>query len=274
MVLNNYIIECFLSLIPSFLPIIILISRNNRRSLTFIALLVSCLVFIASILLIVQLVPAINTYQLYGIIDSSQRWFFPLYAVDNLGSLFLVLTTFIMPFSILYLSNSIYILYKEYILLLLIIEFFLINLFLITDLFWFYIMFESLLFPFFILIGAFGYRRRRNHAAYQFLFYTIFGSIFFLAGTIYLYSKVGCTDFRLLTEISLYWPHQLILWFLFFLALFIKVPVMPAHIWLPEAHVEAPTVGSVILASLILKISFYGFLRMLLPIFPNICIFM
>jgi len=145
--------------------------------------------------------------------------------------------------------------------------------FLAVDLFWFYYFFESLMLPFSLLTNIFGYRKRKHIAAYLFPFYTIIGSIFLLIGILYLFNLTKTTDLRLSNNINITWINQLILWCLFAIGLSIKVPIFPFHIWLPEAHVEAPTLGSVILASLVSKISIYGFLRILL-LFQNICIYM
>jgi len=145
--------------------------------------------------------------------------------------------------------------------------------FLSTDLFWFYYFFESLMLPFFFIINIFGYRKRKNIAAYLFLFYTVLGSIFLLIGIFYIFHLTGTTDFRLLNNLTMTWSNQLILWCIFFIGLSIKIPVFPFHIWLPEAHVEAPTLGSVILASLVLKISVYGILR-ILTLFQVIWVYM
>jgi len=194
--------------------------------------------------------------------------------IDNLSIFFIILVSFIMPFCFLYNFKNTFILYKEFIFLLFIIEYALFGLFLSVDLIWFFIFFEMLILPFFFIINIFGYRRRRNHAASMFVFYTLFGSILLLLGIIIIFSLTGTTDFRILSNLDLKWNYQIFLWFCFFFGLSIKVPIIPAHIWLPEAHVEAPTVGSVILASLLLKVSFYGFIRILFNFFPLICLYM
>lgn len=129
------------------------------------------------------------------------------------------------------------------------------------DLFYFYVFFESLLIPMFILIGVWGARERKIKAAYLFFLYTLFGSLVMLFGVIYLYFITGSTNYFVLLNALLSPDQQRLIWICFFMAFAVKMPLYPFHIWLPEAHVEAPTVGSMLLASLMLKLGGYGFLR-------------
>jgi proton-translocating NADH-quinone oxidoreductase chain M len=119
----------------------------------------------------------------------------------------------------------------------------------------------------FLLIGIWGSRQRKIHAVYQFFFYTIIGSLIMLLAILMIYSNVQITDIRLLYGIEFSGNRELFLWSAFFLAFAVKVPIFPFHIWLPEAHVEAPTVGSVILAGILLKLGTYGLLRFVIPFF-------
>ena len=136
------------------------------------------------------------------------------------------------------------------------------------DLLFFYVCFEMILLPFFILIGISSYRKRRIHASYLFFFYTLVGSFLMLFTILNLYSVANTTSIEVLLNNDFSFYRESFLWSLLFISLAIKVPMFPFHIWLPEAHVEAPTEGSVILAGVLLKLGTYGFLRFLFPLFP------
>jgi proton-translocating NADH-quinone oxidoreductase chain M len=148
-------------------------------------------------------------------------------------------------------------------------EAFLICVFCVLDLLLFYIFFEGILIPMFILIGIWGSRERKIRASYLFFLYTLIGSLFMLLGIVYIFLKLGTTNYEILISNSFSIFEQKILWLAFFASFATKVPMLPMHIWLPEAHVEAPTSGSVILAGILLKLGVYGFLRFSLPLFPE-----
>ena len=153
------------------------------------------------------------------------------------------------------------------------IEFCVLGAFCVTNLFFFFVFFESVLIPMFLMIGDLGSRRRKINAGFYFFLYTLGGSFFLFYGIISLFQTVGSLEYQVLCDCKLSSENQL-LWFVcFFLPFAIKIPMFPFHIWLPEAHVEAPTIGSVILASLLLKLGAYGFLRFTLPIFPVACVY-
>jgi proton-translocating NADH-quinone oxidoreductase chain M len=125
----------------------------------------------------------------------------------------------------------------------------------------------------FLIIGVWGSRERKIRAAYQFFLYTLIGSLFMLLAILLIYFQVGTTDVQILLTTEFSERRQLFLWFAFFASFAVKIPMLPFHIWLPEAHVEAPTAGSVILAGVLLKLGGYGFLRFSIPMFPEATIF-
>ena len=189
--------------------------------------------------------------------------------IDGISLFFLLLTTLLIPICILISWNTIGSNLKGYLISFLLIEFFLIGVFCVLDLLLFYIFFESILIPMFLVVGIWGSRERKMLASYYFFLYTLLGSVVMLLSILYIYIQVGTTDYEILLTFVFSEFEQKILWFTFFLAFAAKVPMMPVHLWLPEAHVEAPTAGSVILAGVLLKLGTYGFIRFSLPLFPQ-----
>lgn len=188
--------------------------------------------------------------------------------IDGISLFFILLVIFITLLCVLSAWRRKYGL-KEFLIYLFLIEFFCLIVFTILDILVFYMFFESVLMPMFIMIGVWGSTYSgRVKAAYYFFLYTLAGSILFLVAIMLIYLDTGTTNLVVLFNSEFSNIKQSILFVLSFLGFAVKIPLFPIHIWLPEAHVEAPTEGSVILASLLLKLGGYGFLRVSLPIFP------
>ncbi|KAI9309811.1 NADH dehydrogenase subunit 4 [Dichotomocladium elegans] len=193
--------------------------------------------------------------------------------VDGISLFFVLLTTFIIPICILSSWDSIKTGIKYFLIAFLVLETLLIAVFVVLDLLLFYICFESVLIPMFLIIGIWGARERKIHAAYQFFLYTLLGSLFMLLAILVIYFEVGSTDYQVLAVADISETRQRILWLGFFLSFAVKVPMIPFHIWLPEAHVEASLAGSIILAGILLKLAGYGFLRYSIGILPDASVF-
>ncbi len=188
--------------------------------------------------------------------------------VDGISMLFVILTTFLMPLCILASWESITTRVKEYMIAFLILETLMIGVFSALDLMLFYLFFEGGLIPMFLIIGVWG-GKRRVYASFKFFLYTLLGSVLMLLALMAMYFQAGTTDIvQLLKPGTFPASMQGWLWLAFFASFAVKMPMWPVHTWLPDAHVEAPTAGSVILAGILLKMGGYGFLRFSLPMFP------
>lgn len=192
-----------------------------------------------------------------------------LFAVDGISVFFLILTALLTPICILISWGSIKFLIKEFLLCVLFIEILLMGVFTILDLVGFYVLFESILIPMFLIIGVWGSREEKVQAAYYFFFYTFIGSVFMLLAIFTLYNSAGTTDYQILCCLEFNKETQYFVFLGFFISFAIKIPKIPFHIWLPQAHVEAPVAGSVILAGVLLKLGGYGFIRFSWPLLPN-----
>ena len=193
--------------------------------------------------------------------------------IDGISLFFVLLTTLLIPLCLLVSWKSVKVNLKEFLIAFLVMEFFLIGVFCILDLLLFYIFFESVLIPMYLIVGVWGSRERKIRAAYFFFLYTLLGSVLMLLSLLYMYYQAGTTDYEVLTTFSFSECEQKILWLSFFASFATKIPMIPVHLWLPEAHVEAPTAGSVILAGVLLKLGTYGFVRFSFPLFAKACFY-
>ncbi len=187
--------------------------------------------------------------------------------VDGLSVLFVVLTAFLMPICIMA-SGAIKTRVADYMIAFLLLETMVIGVFCALDLVVFYIFFEGGLIPMFIIIGVWG-GQNRVYAAFKFFLYTLLGSVLMLVAMIAMFLQAGTTDVTVLLETEFARNAQMWMWLAFFASFAVKMPMWPVHTWLPDAHVQAPTAGSVILAGVLLKLGGYGFLRFSLPMFPE-----
>ncbi len=187
--------------------------------------------------------------------------------IDGISILFILLTTFITPLCIISVINTTKERLKEFLIAILIMESLMIGVFCSLDLVIFYLFFEGGLIPMFLIIGIWG-GARRVYSAFKFFLFTLFGSILMLVAIISIYWLNGTTDIVKLYELSIDSKYQNLLWLAFFSSFAVKTPMWPVHTWLPDAHVEAPTAGSVLLAAILLKMAGYGFIRFSIGLFP------
>ncbi|RII28666.1 MAG: NADH-quinone oxidoreductase subunit M [Geobacter sp.] len=252
--------------------LLLFMNKNNHSVLRGLAMVVTLITFLASLPLVtgfqsnaefqfVEMVPwiAAGPFQMnYHV------------GIDGISLWLVILTTFIMPIAVLSTWTAVEEKVKEYMICLLLLEVGMLGAFISIDLFLFYIFWEVMLIPMYFIIGIWG-GKRKVYAAVKFFIYTMVGSLLMLVALIYLYFKAGGGDFNLLNfyQLALDPATQTWLFLAFALAFAIKVPMFPLHTWLPDAHTEAPTAGSVILAAILLKMGTYGFVRFAMPLFPD-----
>jgi NADH-quinone oxidoreductase subunit M len=256
----------FLPLISSFFIFLSKENKNNNSAI-YISLFSSIATFLLSLFIWHSLDLTSSDFQFL----EEKNWInnsikFKL-GVDGISILFIVLTALITPICIISCINSVKVRVKEFLIAILILETFMIGVFCSLDLVVFYIFFEAGLIPMFLIIGVWG-GPRKVYSAFKFFLFTLLGSVLMLVAIIAIYWITGTTDVTEIYKIQIPKEYQNLLWLAFFSSFAVKMPMWPVHTWLPDAHVEAPTAGSVILAAILLKMAGYGFLRFSLPMFP------
>ncbi len=243
-------------------------SRSNIHLTTkYLALFVSFANFILSLYLWYLFDPYTSEFQFLE--DRSWIKGFINYKVgiDGISILFIILTTFITPLCVVSVNNTIKNRLKDFLIAILVMESLMIGVFCSLDLVVFYLFFEGGLIPMFLIIGIWG-GERRVYSAFKFFLYTLLGSVLMLIAIISIYWITGTTDVTYLYSIGIDEKYQYLLWLAFFISFAVKTPMWPVHTWLPDAHVEAPTAGSVLLAAILLKMAGYGFIRFSVGLFP------
>jgi len=258
----------FLPLVGAFLILLIKDdSEASRRNIRNVALLTTIFVFALSLVVCAGFDNANPGFQMVEQVDWMGGGISYHMGVDGISVLFVVLSAFLMPFCILASWVSVEKRVKEYMIAFLILETLMIGVFCALDLFLFYVFFEASLIPMFIIIGVWG-GKRRVYASLKFFLYTLLGSVLMLIAIMAMYWQAGTMNIVELLKYDFPAGMQTWLWLAFFASFAVKMPMWPVHTWLPDAHVEAPTAGSVILAGILLKLGGYGFIRFSLPMFP------
>ena len=266
----NFPILSSLILLPSIGALFLFFTKSDKKNNftgKYVALFTSAVNFFLSIYLWILFDPTTSEFQFV----EERIWIKDLInykvGVDGISILFILLTTFITPLCIVSVNNSIKERLSEFLIAVLIMESFMIGVFCSLDLVIFYLFFEAGLIPMFLIIGIWG-GARRVYSAFKFFLYTLLGSVLMLVAIITIYWLNGTTDVVELYNSGIDIKYQNLLWLAFFSSFAVKTPMWPVHTWLPDAHVEAPTAGSVLLAAILLKMAGYGFIRFSLGLFP------
>tara|TARA_Y100001970_G_scaffold281642_1_gene392873 strand:- start:3775 stop:5256 length:1482 start_codon:yes stop_codon:yes gene_type:complete len=266
----NFPILSYLILLPVIGSFFIFFSKSKNKtyeSSKYIALFITLANFILSIYLWLIFDKTTSEFQFV----ENREWMlgFVNYkvGVDGISILFIILTTFITPICVIAVNSSIKNRLKDFLIAILLMETLMIGVFCSLDLIIFYLFFEGGLIPMFLIIGIWG-GEKRVYSAFKFFLYTLLGSVLMLIAIISIYWMTGTTDVEKLFELGIDTKYQNLLWLAFFSSFAVKTPMWPVHTWLPDAHVEAPTAGSVLLAAILLKMAGYGFIRFSLGLFP------
>ena len=247
-------------------------TEATKQNARWIALAATVLTFVLSLVAWGRFDPSEPGFQLVEERDWFSHAILYKLGVDGVSMPFVLLTTFLMPISILASWSPIQNRVKEYMVAFLVLETLMVGTFVALDLVLFYLFFEGGLIPMFIIIGIWGHGNR-VYAAFKFFLYTFTGSVLMLLAIMAMYWTAGTTDITVLLHTRFPPQMQTWLWLGFFASFAVKLPMWPVHTWLPDAHVEAPTAGSVILAAILLKMGGYGFIRFSLPMFPDASVY-
>ena len=265
----NFPILTSLILLPTIGAIFILFGRtsSNYNGAKYISLFISLANFVISIYLWYLFDNNDSSFQFVEERIWLQGFINYKVGIDGISILFIVLTTFITPLCIISVNSTIKNKLKEFLVAILLMETMMIGVFCSLDLVIFYLFFEAGLIPMFLIIGIWG-GERRVYSAFKFFLYTLLGSVLMLVAIISIYWLTGTTDVIELYQLGIDSKYQNLLWLAFFSSFAVKTPMWPVHTWLPDAHVEAPTAGSVLLAAILLKMAGYGFIRFSIGLFP------
>ena len=267
----NFPILSSLILLPLIGTLFLLFSKDkdyqNTNTMKYVALFTSFVNFLISIYLWYLFDSSTSSFQFIEDKEWLKGFINYKVGIDGISILFIILTTFITSLCIISVNNSIKYRLRDFLVAILVMESLMIGVFCSLDLVIFYLFFEAGLIPMFLMIGIWG-GARRVYSAFKFFLYTLLGSVLMLVAIISIYWMSGTTDIVQLYELGIDTKYQNLLWLAFFSSFAVKTPMWPVHTWLPDAHVEAPTAGSVILAAILLKMAGYGFIRFSLGLFP------